>query len=251
MPRYQLTERDIDILRWTGRWRAVTAPQLAREFDRRDGTRRLEIYERRLRALHTLGLTDHARMLADHPTVHWLTRAGMRASGLTGAVPAPRLAELHHDLALVDLAHHVTLRQPDHEVLTETEIRRTEPGPVSDPAAALRAELEIGVTRGTGGRGVPDLASIPPAGGVWVHELERSRKPGPRLERLMLAYVWSEHITGAVYWTSPPLTAAVRRCADAANKAAQETGRTPCIVVREWPDAPTDGDSRGTKTTSG
>ena len=83
-PAHRVTSRDLEILAWSGTWRAVTTSQLMREFNRRDGERRREVYDRRLRALIQHGLIRHGRPLADRPRITWLTRAGHRAAGLDG-----------------------------------------------------------------------------------------------------------------------------------------------------------------------
>lgn len=237
--RHTLTSRDLEILAWTGRWRAVTTTQIAREFDRRAGSeRRRSIYERRVLALRRLGLLQQARPLADRPRVNWLTRAGHRAAGLDGAPAEPSVSELVHDLEVVELALHLAVHQPTHQLITETEIRRAEPHPSAGPAAVLRTGLEASAGRGTGGRGYPDLASVVTTedGGeqVWVHELERSRKSRSRWLNIMLAYAYADHIHGCVYWTWPDITEAVQAAADEANRTAQAAGLQPAIVVRSW-----------------
>ncbi|MHA4815445.1 hypothetical protein ACXZ65_13940 [Streptomyces aculeolatus] len=235
---HQVTSRDLEILQWIGRWRAVTAPQVAREFDRRAGSpRRQEVYDRRLRALHTLGLTQQARLLGDRPRVHWLTQAGMTAACIDSTPPSPGVAELVHDLEVVELAHHLTEIQPDHLLITEQEVRRTEPNPSSGPGARLHADIEVGAGRGTGGRAFPDLASVVTEGGgeqVWVHELERARKSRHRLMTVMLSYLYAEHVHGIVYWAWPDLTDLLTSVAAEANRAAQDAGLQPGVVVRAW-----------------
>lgn len=198
--------------------------------------------ERRMRVLIDVGFLEHDRLLHEWPRVHWLSRAGMRAAGLTGAVVEPKVAELDHDLEVVELAHHLAQLQPTHRMVTEREIRRVEPNPAAGPEAGVHADIardqQFGTGRGTGGRAFPDLVSVSDDGAqVWVHELERSRKPGPRLERIMLAYAFAEHITGVVYWAFPALVGPVQAAADAANARAREAGRGPAVVVREWTPA--------------
>ncbi|NJQ13538.1 hypothetical protein [Streptomyces bohaiensis] len=235
-PAHMLTSRDLEILAWIGTWRAVTTSQVMREFNRRDGWRRREVYDRRLRALLALGLIRHARPLADRPRITWLTRAGHRAAGLEGAVAEPSTAELIHDLEVVELALHLAERQPDHELITEQEIRRSEPHPSAGPAAALRA-MEASAGRGTGGRGYPDLASVAAKDSgeqVWVHEMERHRKSRARWLNIMLSYVYADHIHGCVYWAWPGITESVQAAAEETNRSAVAAGLTPAIVVRTW-----------------
>ncbi|MBB1256539.1 hypothetical protein H3146_24780 [Streptomyces sp. OF3] len=236
---HAMTSRDLEILQWIGRWRAVTCDQVAREFDRRAGsTRRREVYERRLRALHALGMLRQDRPLSDRPRIHWLTRAGMTAAGMDGAPASPSVAELVHDLEVIELAAHLARIQPDHQLITEQEIRRCEPNPSSGPGARLRSDIEIGAGRGTGGRAFPDLASVVtgPEGDeqVWVHELERARKGRARLMTIMLSYAYAEHVHGVVYWAWPDLVELLEGVAAEANRHAEEAGLRPCIVVRPW-----------------
>lgn len=234
--RWQLTGRDVAILEWMGRWRAVTAPQIRREFVRRDPANPLHIRkaEERLRALNQMGLTDRRRVFARSPGVHWLTREGARVVDVSGALNPPKVAELEHDLAVVDLAHHLGNIQPSHQLVTEQEIRRLEPNPAAGPESALRSDIELGAGRGTGGRAYPDLASVVEGSQVWVHELERTRKGRPRLVRIMLSYVYAEHIAGAVYWAYPHLYDGVQAAADEANRSAEAAGQERCIIVNRW-----------------
>lgn len=236
---HAMTSRDLEILQWVGRWRAVTCDQVAREFDRRAGsTRRREVYERRLRALHGLGLLRQSRPLGDRPRVHWLSRAGMTAASIDGTPASPGVAELVHDLEVIELADHLTKIQPDHQLVTEQEIRRAEPNPSSGPGARLRSDIEIGAGRGTGGRAFPDLASVvtSPDGGeqVWVHELERARKGRARLMTIMLSYAYAENVNGVVYWAWPDLVDLLEGVAVEANRATEAAGLRPHVIVRPW-----------------
>lgn len=236
-PAHLITSRDLEILAWIGRWRSVTTSQVMREFNRRHGPRRREVYDRRLRALIQHGLIRHGRPLADRPRVTWLTRAGHRAAGLDGAPAEPSVSELVHDLEVVELALHLAVLQPGHRLITEQEIRRAEPHPSAGPAAALRA-MEASAGRGTGGRGYPDLASVVTTEDgteqVWVHELERSAKSRSRWLTIMLSYAYADHIQGCVYWAWPGITEAVRSAAEEANRAAVAAGAQPAIVVQPW-----------------
>jgi hypothetical protein len=216
------------LLAWLGRWRGATSPQLARALGIP-----LKVAERRMRALTALGLVAGRAYLHGIPRVHWLTRAGMTAVGLDGSVASPVLAELQHDLAVVELAHYIGQLQPDAHVVTEREIRRDEPNPAATDGLSLRTRLEIGVGLGTGGRKFPDLGTIHAGGDgetVWAHEYERTRKEGPRLTDLMWYYSRADHIAGVVYWVAPELHANTERAAKAANERAE----TPKVVVRAW-----------------
>ncbi|WP_190094702.1 helix-turn-helix transcriptional regulator [Streptomyces melanogenes] len=241
--RWQLTSRDLELLGWVGRWRGVTSPQIARGFDLS-----VKVVERRMRALSELGLVEGRRMLADVPRVHWLTRAGMTAVGIHGDVARPKLAELHHDLAVVDVAHFIE-RNRRHLVVTEREIRRREPNPAAGHEWRLYDGVEMTAGLGTGGLKFPDLASVrlEEMDVVWAHELERTRKDVPRLTRLMLSYVWSDAVTYVIYWTWPELYDNTMRAAEAANASARELGRGPApIGVRVWEPSLLDSLESGT-----
>ncbi|MFI7278524.1 hypothetical protein [Streptomyces sp. NPDC049879] len=240
--RSALTARDLEFAQWMAKWRAVQRDQLQREFDRRDGrTRRKEVYERRLRALRAAQLVEWDTPLG-RPGVHWLTQNGMKFAGVPGTPARWSHAELVHDLAVIDLAHHLQDLQPAHTVVTEQEIRRAEPGPGTGPGARLRADLELGVGRAKGGRAYPDLASIgPDRSGVertWLHEYERTQKGRQRLVTIMLAYIYARHVDGVAYWVPPELVAPTQAAADEANDKGEREGFRRCITVRPWQSSP-------------
>ena len=226
---WQLTTRDLDLLAWLGRWRGATSPQIATAHGIP-----VKVAERRMRALTALGLVAGRAVLADIPRVHWLTRAGMTAVGLSGQVQQPVLAELRHDLVVVDLAHYLAQLQPDAHVVTERQIRRDEPNPAATDGLSLRTRMEIGVGLGTGGRKFPDLATVHAGDGgetVWAHEYERTRKEGPRLQNLMWHYTRADHIAGVVYWVVPGLLANTERAAKVVNERAVRAK----VVVQIFP----------------
>jgi hypothetical protein len=232
---WQMTARDEEILEWVARWRAVTAPQVQREFTRRAPDRPLHIKkaERRLRALKELGLVQYRRFRHGAHGVYWVSREGAKHLGVVGAVAPPKAGELEHDLDVVDLGFHLHELQPTQQLVTEQEIRRLEPSPSAGPGAALRADIELGAGRGSGGVGFPDLASVL-GGEVWVHELERSWKGRLRVERVMLSYVHAEHVSGVVYWAYPQVRGLLEAAAGEVNQAAATLGTGCRILVRPW-----------------
>jgi hypothetical protein len=96
----QITERDIEILRWINRMRFATAKQVGIRF----GIGIWYTYKR-LRKLDVEGYLVHVRPLRDAPGVWLCTEAGARMSG-TGLWAPPRkinIATFRHDLIVNDL----------------------------------------------------------------------------------------------------------------------------------------------------
>jgi hypothetical protein len=238
---WRVTARDIEWLRWLGRWRSATVAQLAREFRRRGESAPEEAVSRRMRAWRALGLVTSQRLLADEPGVHSLTGQGMRLVELMGAVAGPKLAELRHDLAVIDLAHRLLTDRPSHELHTEREIRRAEsPGFGAEPECRLSvAKMDAGMSQFK--RVYPDLATVTPSGLVVAHELEASRKEHRRLVKLMLSFIHARSVASVRYYVLPHLAAGSARAAGDANQAARELGRGEFVKVFQWP-APESGD---------
>jgi hypothetical protein len=136
---------------------------------------------------------------------------------------------------MVAIARKVAVDKPSHKILTEREIRRLEtPGrsKPTNPQYCVRA-------LGTGGSvrwQFPDLVSVTPEGQTWAHELEASLKDSRRLVRLMMTYIYADHITGVRYYTVPDVEATVQAAAAEANAAAAELGRPRKISVQPWRD---------------
>lgn len=235
-----MTERDVEFLGWIGRWRGVTGQQVAREFMRRgvlpgDQAGAERVVYRRLSALEELGAVNFTRPIAALPRVYFSTAAGMELADLVGSVVRPKVSDLHHDLAVVDLAHQLSLSRPDDVLVTEREIRHTDTPGFEPDGREYRFSAAMPETSG---RKFPDLASVRSnqEGGeeVWVHEVERTRKAVPRLIRIMLMYAYADHIRGAVFWAYPPLLALVQQAGRVANEKCAELGKKPKIAVREW-----------------
>lgn len=114
----QITERDIEILRWINRMRFATAKQVGIRF----GIGIWYTYKR-LRKLDVEGYLVHVRPLRDAPGVWLCTEAGARMSG-TGLWAPPRkinIATFRHDLGVIDLSIELEKRGV---WLSERELRR-------------------------------------------------------------------------------------------------------------------------------
>jgi hypothetical protein len=231
----RLTERDLRWLEWMTGWRFVTGAAVVREFERRGESAPSTVVDRRLRGFTQLGLVEYERVLANAPRLYWLTRTGMQAAGVEGAVVSPKFADIRHDLVVLDVAHWLSSeRVPSHQLVTEREIRRTETPNQFDPVEATYS-MHL-PERATHSRVYPDLVSVnPESGRAWGHEVECSRKDHRRLVRLMLAYGEAARYAGAVYYPTENVRDTVQRAADEANQIIQERYARSPIHVQPWP----------------
>src|SRR5699024_6622532 len=99
----RVTSRDMRWLEWIARWRFVTAPGIVREVVARGESALPTSVDRRMRALHQLGLVACERVLAEEPRLYWIRRAGMQLVGLSGAVVSPKFNDIRHDLRVLDV----------------------------------------------------------------------------------------------------------------------------------------------------
>ena len=196
----QLTERDIEILRWITRHGVVTAELVARCFFWRPDERtygRWAAY-RRLAALRELGLILSDKPFAHEPAVLRVTREGARLADV-GLYPAPLvLSQLRHTLAVVGLAEFLLAQHHGAELLTERELRaqryreRRNGADTSrgrTPDALLRIPVE---GRGKGeGKGAPQVVTV-------AVELDLTRKDRRALERMVRQY--DHERVDAVWW---------------------------------------------------
>ena len=121
----QLTERDIEIVRWITRHGVVTVELVGRRFfwrpERRDFGKWAAY--RRLRALAALGLVLKDKPYAQQPEVLRVTREGARIADV-GIRPAPLvLSELRHSLAVVALGEFLVSQTKGADLVTERELR--------------------------------------------------------------------------------------------------------------------------------
>lgn len=227
-----VTQRDHEWLRWIGRWRAVTAEQVARRFVP-ELTSGVKVVERRLRVWRELGLVESRRILAGTPAVHTLRGPGMALVGLGGPIRHPIVGQLAHDLAVVDLALWLQ-RDPGVRIITEREIRAADGPSEQSPRLAVLA------TEGSGRQLVfPDLIEVvvrpDGRGASVVHEVELTGKEHKRMVALMTSYVVEERVVGARYYATGSLRRRVAKAAAEVNEWARSTGvRSDPITVTGW-----------------
>ena len=227
----RLTGRDEEWLRWVGRWRGVTAGQIAAWF-LPDTPSAVKIVERRARAWRAMGLSMAEPVLADVPQLHNLTAAGMRAVGLDGPVRHVNVGTCRHDVAVTDLAIQLR-RERGARMVTEREIRAREPVSTERPRLALLAQP------GAGRRLLyPDLVTVVAQQDhslTLAHEVERAGKERSRLVALMLSYARSDNISRVRYYAHESVRARIERAAVEANERAGSLwGRDNRVFVTGW-----------------
>jgi hypothetical protein len=198
------------ILRWVVRLGAVTADALAQ----RNGLTVVSA-RARLTAAERAGLLCRRRLLTDQPALYAATRAGVRASGLTGFEPCCiSVANAAHTLACARVAAALERAYPDHSLMGERELRRDE----REFGAAI-ASACFGVGRdGAALLHRPDLV-------LWPHspreslpvavEIELTVKAPRRLLEICRAWARCRCVAGTLYLAGAdvrsPLARAITR----------------------------------------
>ncbi len=171
---WELTHRDMTVLRWLGEMGTADLRQVGTLLATMSDQQTITMA--RCRAIVQrwvdLGFTAKKRILADRATCVWLTRAGLDLVGLGGKGGVPGTASIEHTLGLADVRLH--LRQV---------------GAVSDgqwrSERLLRASLTCGgIQRQASRKHVPD-AELWLSGSVTALEFERTHK-GRRIDLIMI-----------------------------------------------------------------
>ncbi len=198
------------IVRWTTRFGLATAPALAQH-----GGWTLASARGRLRAAERAGLLRGHRVLADAPALYTVTREGLRASGVRGLEPArvsvsgaPHAIECAHVAAALERAY------PDHDVMSERELRRDE-----REAGVPLASATLG--DGPSGSALlhrPDVvlwARCSPQEPPVAVEVELTIKAPQRLLEICRAWARCRCVAGTLYLAAPevqrPLARAIAR----------------------------------------
>lgn len=165
-----LTERDKEILRFISRFGYVCARHVIAAFPLSE-----RVAYRRLQRLVQDGYLRRKRVLADLPRVYLLTHRGVDASGTDfGRVRNVRLQTLEHDLTVADVAVALLRLYPGSSWVTERELRR-------------KTGQGFGII-GTREH-VPDGVLLLRGGDKIAVEVETSRKPRRRTERILRYYL--------------------------------------------------------------
>jgi hypothetical protein len=184
----RLTPADVEVLRFVGRHRFATVPQVARWAGRSEK----KIYPR-LCGLRAHDLVEFHRPLIERG-VYVATRAGLVAAGLNLPPARVEIATFTHDRLVADLA--VDLERDGAEVVTEREMRHTDESPDTHDAGG---RPRYAVTLATGGRHYPDLMVVRPSGRHEAIEIELSPKNRARRERILAGYGRARHIETVTY----------------------------------------------------
>jgi hypothetical protein len=211
-----LPPQRLAMLQWTARMGAVTAEALATH----DGVGR-PAARSRLIAGGRAGLLSRTRPLTGQPALYTVTKAGLRASGLSGLLPcrvSPSNAQ--HLIVCAAVAAALEIAYPDHDLLGEPELRTG-----AGRASAATVQL-LATTAARQRTHRPDLALWPAgaSGGPVVVEVELTVKAPRRLAEICLAWARSRHVSGVIYIASP----AVERALEGAIRKARAGDR---IVV--------------------
>jgi hypothetical protein len=194
----ELTDRDVEILKWITTHGVVTAEFVGRRFfwrSKAKGYGKWAAY-RRLAALEQMGLVKRDKIFVGEPAVIRVTKPGAELADV-GLRPARLiLSELRHTLAVVVLAEGLQAQHKGSELTTERQLR----------AERYRRRKEGEDI--SGGRCPDCLLSIPTKSGkrrvrVAV-ELDLSRKSRPVMESIVHAYDQEPDIDEIWWYTIKP-----------------------------------------------
>lgn len=221
----RLTDRDMEWLAWAARWRGVTCGQIAAWFDP-DSKWLVKHVEKRVRVMREYGLLESSKPLADKNTVHSVTRAGLKSVDINHSGRRIVVGQLHHDLAVVDLATWLRHARGFRTFITEQEIR------AADPIGTVRPKYAMVAGPGSGRKlTYPDLVSVHPEG-LLGHEVELARKEKSRVEALMRTYIDSGRYSRVMYYAAPRVRGLIASAADHVNSGFEK--RTVYVAGWEW-----------------
>jgi hypothetical protein len=209
----------VAVLCWAARLGAVTAEALA---DRQGAT----VASARGRLL--AGERDRQLLrwspLVGQPALYTVTRAGMRASALTGLDPCRVSASnAAHLIACARAAAALERCYPDYRVHAERELRRDEHqrgAPLASARLDARLNADAALHR-------PDLVLWPAGGDVGLPvavEVELTVKAPRRLSGICRAWARCRLVAGVIYLAAPDVELALER-------ALREVGGSDRIVV--------------------
>jgi len=215
----RITERDIEILSFLGRYRAATVNQISRHVDSS-----LYAIRNRLPRMHKEGMLSWTFTGQAKPKVWTVTDTGLKVAGLNLSAPTISWGTLRHTLGLVDLG--TTFELAGEKVVTEREIRaalRYTPTARMKTAIDLHRALEemdlstsvdthdIATTHytlpvpGKNYGHIPDMVVVRApfdngASGSIAVELELNRKTLSEWRNIITAYRDTPHFSQAVYY---------------------------------------------------
>jgi len=204
------------IIAWIAGLGAVTAEALARERGWVPGAARA-----RLSHLQRRGLLVAWRPLRDQPALYTVTRAGLRAAGVSGINPARVAAGGARHAVLCSLvAAELSHLYPGRRVIGEAELRREERSAGGLLASAAPGARERATHR-------PDLALLAAGRRAIAVEIELTVKSPRRLAAICLAWARARHLDGVLYLA----TAGVRPALGHAIEQSRAGGRIHVVAL--------------------
>ena len=185
--------REREIVHWVGRLGAVSVGQIGRRFEVCQSV----AYEQ-VRRLVKFGWLERTQTGIGDPTLISATKDGITYAGLGLRPPTIRIGEVDHWLACTDVAIELEDRYGAERVLSERELRFEEQLSGEPIASAKLGETVHGYWR----RHWPDLAVVGDAG-TTVYEVELTPKSRRRLEAILTAWSWADHVERCVYLCPP------------------------------------------------
>lgn len=227
-----ITERDIDWLRFMGRFPMVTAQHLIVY----SGTSKV-IVSRRLTELVKVGCVEVAPVTLARRRLYSVTTDGRQRIGLPGKHRGIKLGEAEHDSLVVWWFMNETARFPDDEFHTDREIRAldwdTDGGRIAPMFAVERHGSRKGLM-------FPDFVRV--IGDKFLaYELEFSPKYLRRTVENMEAYAAAPNVAGVMYACPDRLLSVVKKAAQQVNKSRALAGLGQKIYVSRVKDGGENG----------
>lgn len=186
----EVTDRDLDMLRWIGLHGVVTPDQIAAHFFARDdGSTGSSAAYRRLRKLEQLKVVRRSHTFYREASVIRLTRSGAALADADVGPARLVLAEVHHTLAIVDLTERLLRQNKSAKLTTERELR------------IARRRALASHTRKAGEGRIPDAVLTIGRRTVAV-ELDLTPKRTNDLEKILRAYLRERY--DEVWWYALP-----------------------------------------------
>lgn len=190
---FRITERDLALVRWIGRFRFAEARQVATRFcmDERNAYRRL-------RGLVAAGLLEHRRIFYAEPGAYFATKAGLSAADVVLPPPRIDIRTYEHDRRAAELAVSLEREFGERAIVTERELRSVDGSRPEQPRYAIRR----GAERTRRGLHFPDLAVESTGARPLAVEVELTGKGRARLASIVRGYVAARHLSGVRYYAS-------------------------------------------------
>lgn len=227
-----LTERDIDWLRFMGRFSVLTAQHLMVYADKSKA-----IISRRLIHMVNEGLVEVAPVTIGRRRLYSVTTDGRRRVGLAGKHSGIRLVDAEHDSALAWWFMQEVKNFPNSEFLTDREIKALDWRTDNKAAAPMYAVERHGSTRRLM---FPDFVRV--VGDKFLaFELEYSPKYFTRTLANMEAYAASAKVAAVMYACPDRLLSVVVKAAKKVNGDRELAGLDRKIYVSRIKDGGENG----------